>query len=131
MLTVKKNTFFFFLSRKKHHVNNTIREIKTGGEGKFLENGDILDVMCDFYFNLYETKNINDADIDEYLISTETLAFSEELKQFCDQSPTKLVFRNVVFDMKSGKSPGFDGLNSECYQCFWTDIEDLFKIFFK
>ena len=29
--------------------------------------------------------------------------------------------------MKSGKSPGFDGLNSEFYQCFWTDIEDLFN----
>ena len=25
------------------------------------------------------------------------------LKQFCDQSPTKLEIRNAVFDMKSGK----------------------------
>ena len=29
--------------------------------------------------------------------------------------------------MKSGKSPGFDGLNSEFCQCLWTDIEDLFN----
>ena len=76
---------------------------------------------------MYETKNINDADIDEYLNSTETPSLSEELKQFCDQSPTKLEIRNAVFDMKSGKSPGFDGLNSEFYQCFWTDIEVLFN----
>ena len=122
----EKNTNFFLSLEKKHQVNNTIREIKTG-QGRVCENGDILNAMCDFYSNLYETKNINDADIDEYLISTETPSLSEELKQFCDQSPTKLEIRNAVFDMKTGKSPGFDGLNSEFYQCFWTDIEDLFN----
>ena len=111
---------------KKHQENNTIRELKTG-QGKVCENGDILNAMCDFYSNLYETKSINDADIDEYLISTETPTLSEELKHFCDQIPTKPEIRNAVFDMKSGKSPGFDGLNSEFYQCFWTDIEDLFN----
>ena len=100
-----------------------LKSIEIGDIG----DGDILNAMCDFYSNLYETKNINDADIDEYLISTETPSLSEELKQFCDQSPTKLEIRNAVFDMKSGKSPGFDGLNSEFYQCFWTDIEDLFN----
>ena len=111
---------------KKHQENNTIRELKTG-QGKVCENGGILNAMCDFYSNLYETKSINDADIDEYLFSTETSTLSEELKHFCDQIPTKQETRNAVFDMKSGKSPGFDGLNSEFYQCFWTDIEDLFN----
>ena len=111
---------------KKHQENNTIRELKTG-QGKVCENGYILNAMCDFYSNLYDTKSINDADIDEYLISTETPTLSEELKHFCDQIPTKPEIRNAVFDMKSGKSPGFDGLNSEFYQCFWSDIEDLFN----
>ena len=48
LLTVKKNTNFFLSLEKKHQVNNTIREIKTG-QGKVCENGDILNAMCDFY----------------------------------------------------------------------------------
>ena len=83
--------------------------------------------MCDFNSNLYETKSINDADIYEYLISTETHILSEELKQFCDQSPIKLEIRNAVFDLKSGKSPGFDWLNSWFYQCFGL-ISNIFII---
>ena len=56
-----------------------------------------------FIPNLYETKNINDADIDESIISTETPSLSDELKQFCDQSPTKLEIRNAVFLYEVGQ----------------------------
>ena len=34
--------------------------------------------------------------------------------------------KHAVFDMKSGKCPGLDGLNSEFYQCFWNEVVDLF-----
>ena len=110
---------------KVRQQNNTIRELKTS-DGNVFENGNILNAMCDFYSNLYKSNNINDADIDNYLQRIETPVLSDELKNFCEQNPTKLEMKNAVFDMKSGKSPGLDGLNSEFYQCFWNEIEDLF-----
>ena len=122
----EKNTNFFLSLEKKHQANNTIRELKTSRGNKIIENGDILNAMCDFYSNLYETKNIDDADIDDYLNSTNTPILSDELKNVCEQNPSQTEIRNAVFGMKSGKSPGLDGLNSEFYQCFWDDIEHLF-----
>ena len=121
----EKNTKFFLSLEKAHQQNNTIRELKTS-EGNVFENGKILNAMCDFYSNLYKSNNINDADIDNYLQRIDTPVLSDELKNFCEQNPTKLEMKNAVFDMKSGKSPGLDGLNSEFYQCFWNEIEDLF-----
>ena len=121
----EKNTKFFLSLEKAHQQNNTIRELKTR-DGNVFENGNILNAMCNFYSNLYTSNNIDDADIDSYLQRIETPVLSEDLKNFCEQNPTKLEMKHAVLDMKSGKSPGFDGLNAEFYQCFWNEIEDLF-----
>ena len=34
----------------------------------------------------------------------------------------------ALFQMANNKSPGFDGLTSECFKVFWTHISDTFYL---
>lgn len=82
--------------------------------------------MCHFYENLYDTKNVNDLDIENYLETSNIKTLSTTAKDNCDKFPTLDECKDTVMSMKSDKAPGLDGLPAEFYQCFWDQLSSLF-----
>ena len=47
----------------------------------------------------------------------------EENKLLCEGMLTEVECANAVKQMQNNKSPGTDGLTTEFYKIFWTDIK--------
>ena len=56
--------------------------------------------MCLFYENLYESKSIQDVDIDNYLSNDETPVLTENDKSLCDTFPSLEECEDAVINMK-------------------------------
>ena len=70
----------------------------------------ILGQMCSYYEKLYQSKNIDDNEIDAYLNDSNIPQFSSIEKDTCDIFPTIEECKEAVFNMKPNKSQGLDGL---------------------
>ena len=77
-------------------------------------------MMCEFYKNLYTSKQIQDDTIENYLNTTflENTVPDED-KHKCDEFPTLDERTDAVKAMKLNKSPDLDGLTTEFYQMVW------------
>ena len=122
----EKNTKFFLGLEKKHQTQNIIRELTNENNDFLNTDEEILGEMCNFYEKLYDTQNINNSDIENYLRDTNIKCLTDNIKDKCDQFPTLDECKETVMDMKHNKSPGLDGLPAEFYQCFWDQLSELF-----
>ena len=83
--------------------------------------------MCEFYKNLYTSKQIQDDTIENYLNTTYLEnTVPDEDKHKCDKFPTLDECTDAVKAMKLNKSPGLDGLTTEFYQMFWGKLKYIF-----
>ena len=82
--------------------------------------------MCNFYEKLYDTQNISNSDIENYLQITNSKRLTYNIKDKCDQFPILDECKETVMDIKHNKSPGLDGLPAELSQCFWDQLSELF-----
>lgn len=71
--------------------------------------------MCYFYENLYDIKNVNDVDIENYLEISNIKMFFIIVKDNCDKFLILDECKDIVMSMKSNKVFGFDGLLVEFY----------------
>ena len=120
----ERNTSYFLRLEKKHQTFNNIDKVQN-------ENGDLATNMNDiliecekFYSNLYQTKNPNLENIEQYLQDTPIHKLNVEDKNICEGIITNAECKNVLKYMKLNKSPGIDGLSTEFYKEFWDDIND-------
>ena len=58
--------------------------------------------------------------------NTSSKILSEKDKEYCDTFPSLAECEEAVKNMKSNKSPALDGLTSEFYKTFWSDLKYLF-----
>ena len=83
--------------------------------------------MCKFYEDLYTSKSVDNNDIDSYLQSLHLEnVLTQEEKTYCDSFPSIEECTAAVSNLKNNKSPGLDGLTSEFYKFFWSDMKCLF-----
>ena len=122
----KKNTKFFLGLEKNPQTQNIIRELTNENSDFLNTDEEILGEMCNFYEKLFDTQNINNSDIENYLRDTNIKCLTDNIKDKCDQFPTLDECKETVMDMKHNKSPGLDGLPAEFYQCFWDQLSELF-----
>lgn len=80
------------------------------------------------YENLYDTKNVNDLDIENYLESNNIKFLSTTAKNNCDKFSTLDECKDTVISMKSNKAHGIDLLSVEFYQCFSDQLSSYFFI---
>ena len=119
----EKNTSYFLRLESQRQTYNTINAVKCEDNTVVTSNDDIIGAMCDFYKKLYTSSNIDTESIKEYLSN-----FNPERKLTNEESvslealPTVDECRDAIFNMKSNKSPGSDGLPSEYYKVFWNEI---------
>lgn len=121
----EKGTKFFLGLEKTHQENNVIASLKV--ENKTLNDPmDILKQEVKFYSHLYTSAKVQDNEIHDYLtpIMLENILNDNE-QQLCEGLLTVDECSEAVHNMKTNKSPGCDGLPSEFYKTFWSDVSDL------
>ena len=126
----EKSSKYFLNLEKQNSVKNTIRKLFIPENGCNLESEnetDILNHAKYFYQNLYSrkvTKNLHD--ISKFLKNKDIPSISEEQRVFCEKEITLSELTDSLESMKSGKTPGNDGLTVEFYKQFWEKIQGLF-----
>ena len=83
--------------------------------------------ICTFYEKLYQSKQINNNEINSYLSELEIdRKLNEKEKFFCDEIPTLNECEEAVLNLKDNKSPGIDGIPNEFYKTFWNEMKNIF-----
>ena len=101
----EKNSSYFLRLESQRQSCNTIKQLKCGNDDIFTNNDDILKNMCDFYQTLYNSTNVKDSHIIEYLrnVHIEHI-LSDEEKNLLDSPLTIDECRSALFDMQNRES---------------------------
>ncbi len=123
----ERRTKYFFNLEKTRQSKNTIKRLKDTS-GTIVHTDDkILKVGTHFYDTLFETKNIPQEKIDDYLDKVEIEnTLNESQKNMCDEDISESEIHTVIKNLKTEKSPGSDGLTPEFYKHFWPVIKDMY-----
>ena len=129
----ERPTKYFFDLEKFNHKVKHIRMLQHGGK-RFTTPADILQVQHDYFSNIYTDKNAenNDMDIEKYLDGINIPKISEQSKTLCDSVITLQEVQKAINSLTNNKTPGPDGIPSEFYKTFWTELgNELFNTFIK
>ena len=122
----EKNTSYFLNLEKQHQNSNRITEL-IDKKGNVVQNDKgILNLVTDFYTNLYTSIEPNQSNIDDYLSDLrlmETLTDDESLT--CEGLITMEECERALSKMKGNKSIGIDWYSVEYCKTVWADIGDL------
>ena len=123
----EKATKFFYSLEKKRQSHNIIRELLIENNVKINDDENILNNICEFYENLYSTRNPDENKMDSYLNDiTISKILTDTQKTFCDQPLDISEFDVIIDKLKPDKSPGDDGLTNNFYKAFWNELKDVY-----
>ena len=116
---------------KKNYINKLISALEING--KITNDQSIISQeQTNFYQKLYSEK-LNNRDpgyiesLNEFLANNNLPEITEEQKEFCNKTISEVEILNSIKGMSNGKSPGSDGLPTDFYKFFWTNIKHLLK----
>jgi len=117
--------YFFGLEKSRQHSNCIMSLQDENGDTVFTDD-EILQVANKFYSDLYDRKDVNESDINDYFdnIIPENVLSQENL-QICEGLFTTEECFNAITKMKRNKSPGLDGISIEFYEKFWPLLGEL------
>ena len=120
----EKNSKYFLNLENRHCTRKTIVQIK-GNNGSYLTKAsDILEGCNSFYGSVYTSRNSTtvNKELENLFLDQDLPKLNDDNKQKCERLLTAKGCLEAVKLMKSGKSPGTDGLLAEFYMVFWNDI---------
>ncbi len=107
-----------------------ISEINTK-EGKTTkDNVEILEIVQEFYEELYKRGGVDERSIDEVLESVGDI-LSKEDGEWCDREIEEEEVKEAIGGLKSGKSPGTDGIGIEWYKAYKEGVAPILVEVFK
>ena len=122
----EKPTKYFFNLEKKNASNNTIKQLKKSNGEYVSTNKEILEEQFNFYKPLYESDNISENNIKQYLSKINNLnTLNEQEANILEGEISETECKDALKNMKLNKSPGSDGLPIEFYTTFWENINTL------
>ena len=113
----EKNTKYFLNLEKRHYRQGTISRLKKSENDFATTDKEILHECESFFKDLYSSKMKTDS-----ILPETDYFFSENDTDSIEGLLTELEYLNALKDMEPDKSPGTDGLPSEFYQSFWSDV---------
>lgn len=124
----EKCTRYFFSLERRNGNDKQLRELIDENGNMYTEKIEVLNYMKKFYENRYRETNLNDDSCKVLLDSvTNRLTDDQRAAQAGDFNMHEL--EKVMQNMKTGKSPGGDGLTTEFYLEFWPTIKyDLLEV---
>ncbi len=118
----EKSSTFFLNLEKRNSIKNTIRNLFVSRENEIVETQDektILDHAQNYYQNLFNRKSTKSiGSCSNFLETVNIPLISEKQRKFCDKEITLSELTESLESMKSGKTPGNDGLTVEFYKAF-------------
>ena len=120
----ERSTEYFLAVEKHRQDHNCIKSLKTNGV-THTDDTEILKVACDFYTELYRSKNPNIEDINRFIENVNVPILTADEQNVCEGIISIEECREAVNKMKGKKSPGDDGLPIEFYRAFWNEIGSL------
>ena len=137
----EKNTKYFLNLEKQNYNLKYIKKLITNETTALIKPNEILEEERRFYRNLYSTRLPNNQELDQgspILLNGQNdniPKLNDIEKQLCDASLKIEEIAKALKQLKNDKSPGSDGLTTNFYKFFWTDISlflfDSFKYSFK
>jgi len=111
---------------KRHYKNGVISQLKLGDNDFACSDKEILSECETFYRDIYSSKADRDNSRinDLFFGDASPKSFNLEEKEKCEGMLTKAECLQALKSMKSGKTPGSDGLPVEFYSVFWNEISD-------
>ena len=119
----EKKTKYFLNLEKRHFKQGTISHLKKSENDFATTDKEILHECESFFEDLYFSKMKTDSLLSETdFFSENDNVLSNEERDSIEGLLTELECSNALKDMEPDKSPGIDGLPSEFYQMFWSEV---------
>ncbi len=126
----EKCTGYFLGLEKRRQSKTYISEINTK-EGKTTKDYvEILERVQEFYEELYKRGGVDERSIDEVLESVGDI-LSKEDGEWCDRDIEEEEVKEAIGGLKSGKSPGTDGIGIEWYKVYKEGVAPILVEVFK
>ena len=118
------NPIVFKYLEKKHQTNNRISCLENDNGLLHSDTNNLLEITTFYYKNLFTSKNIPDKEINTYLNNINLQnTLSQEDASICEKDLTENECYVAVTQMKTNKSPCYDGLPVEFYPTYWAYID--------
>ena len=112
----------YFLGLEKRKQNRTYINEINNKKGEIIEDYvEILERVQEFYGELYERGETDEGSIGEVLENVGNM-LSEEDKSWCDREINEKEVIEAIGGLKSGKSPGSDGIGIEWYKIYKDEV---------
>lgn len=118
----KPTRFFFRLENRRAQSNSFDSLLDANGIEK-TEQSDIEAILTNFYQDLF-AKDSLDLRVQAQLIDDLELSLTDSDRAACEGSLTKDELFSALKGLRTGKSPGSDGLSTEFYLAFWDALGD-------
>jgi len=120
----EKCTGYFLGLEKRRQSKTYINEINTK-EGKATKDYvEILERVQEFYEELYKRGGVDEKSIDDVLESVENV-LSKEDGDWCDREIEEAEVIEAIEGLRSGKSPGSDGIGIEWYKVYKEEVAPI------
>lgn len=121
----------YFLGLEKRRQNRTFINEINNKKGEIIEDYvEILERIQEFYGDLYKKGEIDESSIDEVLESIGK-SLSEDDKKWCDREINEKEVMEAIASLKSGKSPGSDGIGIEWYKTYKNEVAPILAEVFR
>ena len=118
----ERSTSYFLNLEKKHQLYNHINSLKTHDGKRVKDSKDILSESVIFYKDLYSADHLSEKGINNYINQFDVPLLSDVEKSLCEGLVTNNECLDVIKQMSSNKSPGYDGLPSDFYKHMWSIV---------
>ena len=122
----EKNTKAFFALAKPPNITTRINTLKKTDNSMASSQQDIEDTACDFYEQLFGTKN-TDEECQHTLLNSIKNSVPPGLARTMDQPITIEEIKSAIANCGNNKAPGPDGITAEFYKTFVTDLAPILE----
>ena len=125
----EKNNKYFLVLAKRNKTKSHIRKLINVSGEEITDQKVTLEEIKSFYTNLYTIKSRKtERECLQYIASINTPKPSDTDKLSCEGKLTLQNCWDALNSMKSGNTPGNDGLTKEFYVCFFGEVASLLVI---
>ena len=125
LLYGEKNIKLFCSLEKKNYTRKNRYVIETEDGQVLTENVQMSKEQFKYYVQLFTSREINVQKLGKYLEEIDLPKLSQEECDDLNAEITKQEIKNALWDMKSDKVPGTQGIPPEFYRYFWPNLHQL------
>jgi len=121
----EKCTKFFFQQIKRNNANANIDQLRIG-DSLTQDPTAIRKHATEFYSNLYKAKKEENVSATTEFLSHVQGLLPPHAASIIDRRISRVEVAKALKSMKSGKSPGNDGITVDLYQALWPVLDDIY-----